>query len=379
MPPVRVLCITPFGPSGKGGIDRLYFYLRQLPADEAMPGVDLRFAYSRGSASGNRWILAFPVVLARIRDNLRRFRPHVVHINFATGGSLPRKFAVLRLAKAHGARVVVHFHGQFIEDKIAKRTLAGRLFKAIATQADMVIALGQVHARAFERIGVAPERITIVPNGIPDFAGESVLPKPEARPLAILFSGLLTENKGMHVLISALAKLRKSREDWHCIAAGNGEVARYTEMAHQACLTDRTTFTGWLEADAMHDYMRKADVVVLPSRTEALPLSLIEGACAGAALIATAVGNVGDIVENDVSGYLVPRDADALASALCRLATDRELLHRMQGASRQAYLDKFTLASFARNLREVYLSASRSSDSNASSLSTADGDRDADR
>jgi glycosyltransferase involved in cell wall biosynthesis len=364
MPPVRVLCITPFGPSGKGGIDRLYFYLRQLPAGTAMPGVDLRFSYSRGSAPGNRWIVAFPAVFARIRDDLRRFRPHVVHINFATGGSLPRKFAVLKLAKSYGARVVVHFHGQFIEDKIAKGTLAGRLFKAIATQADMVIALGQVHAKAFERIGVAPERIAIVPNGIPDFAGENVLPKPEARPLTILFSGLLTENKGMHVLISALAKLQQDREDWHCIAAGNGEVTRYSEMAHQAGLKDCMTFTGWLEAEAMHEYMRAADVVVLPSRTEALPLSLIEGACAGAALIATAVGNVGDIVQDGVNGYLIPRDAHALAETLSRLAANRELLHRMQHASRQAYLERFTLESFAKGLREVYLTASRSSSSN---------------
>ncbi|MGL4259996.1 MAG: glycosyltransferase, partial [Afipia sp.] len=196
MSSVRVLCVTPFGPSGKGGIDRLYHYFREFIVENNVSGIDLRFAQSRGDARGNRWIATFPLILAKIGFKLSRFRPHVVHINFATGGSLPRKYAILKLAKAFGARTIVHFHGQFIEDQVAARTMPGRLFSAIANQADCVIALGKVHANAFERIGVRRERIAIVPNGIPDFATGLALPKPDNGSLAILFSGLLTENKG---------------------------------------------------------------------------------------------------------------------------------------------------------------------------------------
>ena len=138
MSPLRVLCVTPFGPSGKGGIDRLYLYLRDLVERYGMPDVDLRFARARGSAAGNAWMASFPLILGEFAWTLARLRPHVVHINFATGGSLPRKFAILKLARLFGARVVVHFHGQFIEDKVAAGTPAGRLFKAIATGAGAV-------------------------------------------------------------------------------------------------------------------------------------------------------------------------------------------------------------------------------------------------
>ena len=356
MSPLRVLCVTPFGPAGKGGIDRLYLYLRDLVERYGMPDVDLRFARARGSAAGNAWMASFPLILGEFAWTLARLRPHVVHINFATGGSLPRKFAILKLARLFGARVVVHFHGQFIEDKVAAGTPAGRLFKAIATGADRVIALGEVHARAFQRIGVPAGRITIVPNGIPDFAGDGVVAaKAGNAAVEILFSGLLTENKGMQVLIPALAKLDRAAPPWRCVAAGNGEVARFAALAEQAGLADRVTFTGWLAADAMHDCMRRADIVVLPSRTEALPLSLIEGACAGAALVATDVGNVRDIVEDGVNGILVAREPDAIADALRGLLDDPARLRAMQAASRDIYRARFTLTAFADRLRAVYL------------------------
>ncbi|WP_024921280.1 MULTISPECIES: glycosyltransferase family 4 protein [unclassified Afipia] len=354
MSSVRVLCVTPFGPSGKGGIDRLYHYFREFIAEQTEPGIDLRFAQSRGDARGILWIATFPLILAKIGFTLSSFRPHVVHINFATGGSLPRKYAILKLARAFGARTIVHFHGQFIEDQVAARTVPGRLFSAIANQADCVVALGKVHADAFERIGVQPQRIVIVPNGIPDFAADLPLPKQDTGSMEILFSGLLTENKGMHVLIPALARLRQTTENWHCTVAGNGDVQHFVDMAHKAGLDQKMTFTGWIEASEMLDHMRNADVVVLPSRTEALPLSLIEGACAGAALVATDVGNVRDIVEDGVNGLLVAREPEPIASALLEIAANRSRLGEMQSASRQIYQRHFTLSAFAQRLRELY-------------------------
>ena len=361
MPPVRVLCVTPFGPAGKGGIDRLYHYFREFMAKNRVAGIDLHFARSRGDASGNWWIASFPLILATIGLELARFRPDIVHINFATGGSLPRKYAILKLARAFGARTIVHFHGQFIEDQVTARTIPGRLFASIARQADCVIALGKVHADAFERIRVPRERIMIVPNGIPDFAADLVLPKPDAGALAILFSGLLTENKGMHVLIPALARLRQTTDTWHCTVAGNGDVQHFTQMASEAGLDEKMTFTGWIEANDMLALMRESDVVVLPSRTEALPLSLIEGACAGAALVATDVGNVRNIVHEGTNGILVARNPEAIASALLKLAADRPGLQDMQIASRQIYLQHFTISAFAERLRDIYTRVARDS------------------
>jgi glycosyltransferase involved in cell wall biosynthesis len=364
---VRVLCVTPFGPLGRGGIDRLYYYLREFLGNAGMAGVDLTFTSSRGWAPGNWWMPMFPIHFVRIASEMIRLRPDIVHINLATGGSLPRKYAILKLSQLMGARTIVHFHGEFIEDQVQKRTLAGRLFQAMVTQAALLIALGDVHRRAFIRIGVKPESIVILPNGIPDFAGERLLPKSQSGPLNILFAGLLDERKGAQILIPALGQLLDLDSDWRCIVAGNGVVAQMQQLARDTGLENRITFTGWIEADALQELMRKADIVALPSRVEALPLSLIEGACAGAALVATNVGNISDIVIDRRNGFIIARDPGAVATALRTMITQRPQLREMQAESRRIYLHRFTIADFAKNLKALYLQISSDHSSGDSS------------
>jgi glycosyltransferase involved in cell wall biosynthesis len=69
----------------------------------------------------------------------------------------------------------------------------------------------------------------------------------------------------MHVLIPALARLRQTTDTWHCTVAGNGDVQHFTQMASEAGLDEKMTFTGWIEANDMLALMRRSDVVVLPS------------------------------------------------------------------------------------------------------------------
>ncbi|MBX9930360.1 MAG: glycosyltransferase family 4 protein [Methylobacterium sp.] len=351
--PLRVLCVTPSGPEGRGGIDRLYHYLREA-APDGLAGIDLRYAAARGEA-GALWPLAFPLRLLRVARVLQSFRPQVVHINFANRGSAWRKYAVLRLARAFGARIVVHLHDSLPVDALKSQALAGRLFLAICRGADRVVALGEASARALVMHGVATEKVRVVLNGIPDFAADIALPKPVGDDVVILLAGRVGTHKGVGILIDALSLLhRRGLGGWRCVIAGDGEVEDYAERAVLLGLSEHVYFTGWIEADGVHSLMRQADIVVLPSVAEALPLSLAEGACAGAALVATPVGNVPEILRNGVNGRLVTRDPIALAEALTVLIEDRGLLGRMQLASRMHYRERLTLDAFASNLAAIY-------------------------
>jgi glycosyltransferase involved in cell wall biosynthesis len=93
---------------------------------------------------------------------------------------------------------------------------------------------------------------------------------------------------------------------------------------------------------------------VLPSLSENMPLSLIEGACAGAALVATPVGETGSIVRDGENGLLVERDPGALAAALRGLIADPARLRRMQVASRRVYERTLTLDALGARLRTLY-------------------------
>lgn len=286
---------------------------------------------------------------------MARFRPHVVHINFAMRGSAVRKLAVAVLARAFGARVAVHLHDSLPIASLARRGLQGRLFLAICRRAEAVIALGGPAAAQMRAAGVDPAKVRVVLNGIPDFAAGLPLPKPSRPVVRILLAGRVGEHKGAGILLDALAILtRRSIGGWHCTMAGDGAVAEYEARAARLGLEGAVSFTGWVEAQTVHDLMREADIVVLPSIAEALPLSLAEGACAGAALVATRVGNIEEIVRDGENGRLVPREPAALAEALAALLADRETLGRMQQAARRRYEAALTIEAFAAGLGAIY-------------------------
>jgi len=354
--PLRVLCVTPYGIDGRGGIDRLYFYLRQFHDPQALAGIELRYFAARGNAPGALWTVAFPWRVLLFVAQALLWRPNVVHLNFATGGSVVRKYALLRIAKLFGAATVIHFHGQFSAADLAAWSPWRRLFIRLCRQADRIVVLGTCYRHAFiGLLGVPAHKLVIVPNGIPDFAADVSLPKPRRAVMELAFLGEVGIRKGTDILLEALVLLRQRTVAWSCVVAGNGDVAHFRSMAGALGLGDQVRFTGWVDAETVHRLARDCDVVVLPSRSDALPLTLLEGACAGAALVATPVGEIPDIVQDGVNGLIIEAAPAALAAALQRLIERPDELGRMQAASRRVYVERFRMAAFAAALRALYL------------------------
>ena len=85
-----------------------------------------------------------------------------------------------------------------------------------------------------------------------------------------------------------------------------------------------------------------------------MPLALIEGACAGAALVATNVGEVPEVLQQERNGLLIELTAASLAEALERLIVDRADLAKMQVQSRAIYREKFDINAFVATLSGIY-------------------------
>ena len=353
--PRRVLCVTPLGLHGRGGIDRLYLYLRGLQGPVS-GDLTVRYAYSRGEAPGPLWIPVFPWRLARFAAVMATWKPDLVHINFANGGSLLRKLAMVRVAGWFECPVVVHFHCVFPVADVEARRPAGRIMLAICRAAAGVVVIGGEACRNFvDHGGVPPDRIHVIFNGSPDIGAQVPLPKPRA-PVRILFAGQVGARKGTAVVVAALAQLR-DLQGWTCTIAGDGKVEACRAEIAAAGLGDRVSVTGWLAAEGVHALMREADIVVLPSEREVMPMSLIEGAAAGAALLATPVGEIRDVVLDGQNGYLIDRDPDTLAGRLRGLVADPDALARMQLASRALYDRSFRIEVFAARIADLYRSA----------------------
>jgi len=189
---------------------------------------------------------------------------------------------------------------------------------------------------------------------VPDFAQGIQIPRGRKQVLEIFFAGVIGQDKGVGILIEALSKLNEITPDWNCVLSGDGAIKFYEELASNKGISSKVTFTGWVPPERIHAFMASADVVVLPSRGEGLPLSLIEGACAGAALIATDVGAVRDVLVESVNGIIVDPEPLGIALALARLVNDRNELRRFQSGSRQVYLARFTVEEMAARLFCIY-------------------------
>lgn len=204
------------------------------------------------------------------------------------------------------------------------RPSLGALARAAYRGADAVVAVSRRLADTLDERGARPRRTVVVPNPVDTARFRPADPLPERPPAhhELLFVGHLTaeDDKGFGVLIDALARAhRRGRDDWHLTVVGDGPARdRHERRARDAGLGDRVTFTGTLPHDDVAEQMRRADLLVHPSRHETFALVVAEALCCGTPVVATDVGAAGELIAAARAGRLLdaPVDPDTLAEAV---------------------------------------------------------------
>ncbi|WP_118138407.1 glycosyltransferase family 4 protein [Oceanicella sp. SM1341] len=329
--PLQVLVVTPLGPGGRGGIDRMTDTLAAAHAARPVPGLRLRFAVSRGPGALALSPLHLAACLARLLALRLAGRVDLVHVNLSGGGSIARKRLVCGLARALGLPYVVQLHGsRFRQDWAAAPPRRAAAITALFERAAAVLVLGRAW-EAHLRARAPRARLHVLPNATPARAPTA---PPGAPPVRLLFLGRVGARKGVWELIDALARLPASPA-WEAVIAGDGALSEARARLRAAGLEARVSLPGWLGPEAVERALAQAHVLVLPSHDENLPMSVIEAMAAGRAIVATPVGAVEDILLPGETGLLVPPgDTDALAAALARLVAEPDLRARLGQAAR---------------------------------------------
>lgn len=357
-PTVHVMVATPSAATGQGGVDRVMATLKAQLAREDRPEVRAQFVASRGAGSVllspfYTLFLCLRMIAARLRG-----RVDVVHINLASDGSTYRKLVIANCARLMTIPYVLHLHGaEYQEFWEGAGGLLSRSIENMFERAAQVVVLGSVWREfiAGRAPGVA-DKITIIANatGVPALAqrggGESV---------HILFLGRIGERKGVPQLLAALSAMAED-DRWRATVAGDGSVDAARNQAASLGLSQRVAFPGWVGPTEVAQLIASADILVLPSFAENLPVSVIEGMAAGLAVVATPVGAVTDIIVDEKTGLLVPPgDVGALAMALGRLVSDAELRAELGKNARMFHRQQLDLAPFAQAICEVWIAAAR--------------------
>ncbi len=159
------------------------------------------------------------------------------------------------------------------------------------------------------------------------------------RPVSILAVGRLVSHKGYDTLFQAAALLREEGMALDIRIAGEGEQRAALEaLRARLGLADAVTFLGQVDPSRISALWREADIGVMPSLTEGLPLSLVEAMAQAKPIIATRVGGIPEVIRHEHNGLLVESgDAVQLASAIARVVRDPALATRLAAEARKSF------------------------------------------
>lgn len=312
----------------------------------------------------------------RLRQALRDFSPDVVHVRMFLWQLSPAILPLLRsvpcLYQSVTFNSVCPIGTKLLPDGSVCRHDAGWVclqMKCLTPQSWVVLSFQQ----AFERLGrgvfrevAAQSRpmkdvleqagfrsVEIVPNGVPERPPRGRL---EGVPV-IGYAGRLAPEKGVFVLADALRELVRRGQNFRFLVAGDGPLrAQFLARLEEYGLSGRTEYLGHTTREAMEQRFDELWVQAAPSLwDEPFGNVATEAMMRGTAVVATGRGGFADIVEDGVCGFQVPPgDSDALAGALERLTSNRDLAERFGQAGRSRALAKYSEAACVESFLNLY-------------------------
>lgn len=302
------------------------------------------------------------VALGQLVALMRKFRPDIVHTHTAKAGMLGRL-----AARWCGVPVVVHtYHGHVLQGYFSPART--RVFLAIerwlADHTTRLVAVSERVKQELLALGIGrPERFDVVPLGLDldGFLGAEAWRGEFRRELGYtereILVGIvarLVPIKAHEMFLRAAAAIARRVPSSRFVVVGDGERRADLEaLARQLELGDRVRFVGW--RGDLHRVYADLDVVVLTSRNEGSPVSLIEAMAAARPVVATRVGGVPDLIEDGQQGLLVPADdVEALARAIEDVCSSPDRGRVMGEAGRKRVYPAFTAERLIADLDRLY-------------------------
>jgi glycosyltransferase involved in cell wall biosynthesis len=333
---------------------------RDLPQHDVVEGFPVTRLHA-GRRRKHRELRLWANLCAYVWRRRRDFdvlHSHGAYYTNAIVGPLARVAGLKSIVKASLASDDLHNVG---------RTLSGRLHLSLLRQVDACVAISHDLVREFGDCGVAAERIHYLPNGVDtdlfhpvDAASRSALRArlglPADRPVA-LYVGVMDGRKNIEWLARQWVARDGFGMDAQLLAIGpqsredpDGElIGRLRALQHEA----PRRFALHAHSAEIENYLRAADLLVLPSHREGLPNVVLEAMASGLPCVAADVSGTRDLVRNGHTGYTyVPDDAESLAGAVTRaLAPDARALG---DNGRRMAEQTFSLEAIAREYSALY-------------------------
>jgi glycosyltransferase involved in cell wall biosynthesis len=297
--------------------------------------------------------------LPELPSKLEELRPDVVH-----GEShlfLPTVQAV-RKAKKLGLPCVVTVHGVFADRggvvNLAQKAYLHTLGLEVLRNADRVICLTQKDADEIGRLGCPLEKIRLVPNAVDT---ELFKPCNERESNLVVWVGRFVHEKGVEYLIEAARIVADTVKDVRFLLIGYGPLkGEIIKLVHERGLEKIVRIVGPLSRNEIAEVLGRATVFAFPSLKEGLPLAVLEAMACGVPVVGSDVSGVNDLVEDCVTGLLVPPlDSMPLAKSVLSLLLDAGLRNKISVNARRAIIEEYGWDKVMKKLDAIYHAANQ--------------------
>ena len=281
---------------------------------------------------------------------IKRGKYSIVHVHLFPAnlfGSLASLFLPKNIKFIFNEHSVYNRRRSFKIFKILDTFIYSRYYKIICVSKQVQVAL-------IEWLPNLKRKSVVTSNAVPvsDLSIGSTVKKYD-----ILFVGRLTKAKGVDILIKAIKILKeKYQKEIKAAIVGEGYLEEeLKELVKELGIGEEVEFLG-VRKD-IEKLMKSTKLFVLPSRWEGLPLTILEAMSSGAAIIATKVGGITEVIQSGKEGILIsPEDPTALAGAITELIKDRELRVKLGINAYKKVKENYSIEVYAKNILEFYKS-----------------------
>lgn len=353
MRPLRILVVGQTPPPFGGQTVMIQYLLDGTYREIEL--VHVRMGFSKELKSCGKFKLAklwelFRVVAAIYYAKLR-MNPEVLYYPPAGPKLVPviRDIFILCTTRWLFRATAFHFHtGGLCEYSLNLNPILRKLFRLAFARPDLVIRTA--YGAAKDGPALHCKRELVVPNGMPDYAGESIERIADScMRVNVLFVALLYEEKGVLIAVQSVQQLLMEGMDVELTCLGqwcSPEVQRRVEDVIRPEFKSRFKFPGVQTGHSKWEYYRKAHIFLFPSyvHAETFGLVLLEAMCFSLPVVATRWRGIPEVVKEGSCAILCePNDVASCWEALGKLVNDSSLRGRMGRKSRERFLSYFTI------------------------------------
>lgn len=277
----------------------------------------------------------------------------VIHMHTAADGSFRRNSQLSALCRFFKRKTILHIHASRFKDFYNEASEKGRAqILNTLKSADRLIVLSESWKTWFEAIGIDPQKLTVLHNITPE---PKIIQEYKVNDgkIHFLFMGEIGKRKGVFDIIRSLSLHKEEAEGKiELRIGGNKNEGLLQEMIKAAGLENIVKFEGWVSGEKKIRLLNWADVYILPSFNEGLPISILEAMSYSCPIISSPVGGIPEVVTDN--GILVsPGNEEEIWQAVQRYISDPELI-TVEGEKSIHHVQEYLPSYVMNHLKRIY-------------------------